>query len=209
MARTLTTSRQSRRSASRQSPRSGGRSTGRSASRSRRPGRGSGGRTRTAGRRAPPHQREVQAFLERFAVCLTSGDGDGVVHCFELPALMAMADTKHGPSQVLQEPQKVAGFFEQAPEQYHAKGIETTFPLIETLEWADEGIGVVRVRFPYVDADGNDLGDGESSLYVLRRDPNGELAILAAVALGAYSDRQARRGKGRAKPVGQEGDQLA
>lgn len=201
MARTLT-SRQSRRS------------TTRTASRSRRPTRGqrgaSGGRARTAtGRgRAVPHQREVQAFLERFAVCLTRGDGEGAVHCFELPALMVMADAKYGPSQVLQEPQKVAGFFEQAPEQYHAKGIETTFPEIEWLDWADEGIGVVRVRFPYVDADGNDLGDGESSLYVLRRDPNGELAILTAVALGTYSDRKARR-KGRRKPIGQEGDQLA
>lgn len=156
-----------------------------------------------------PHQREVQAFLERFTLCLTSGDGDGALHCFELPALMVMGDPKYGASQVLQDPQKVSGFFAQAVDQYQQKGIETTFPQIESLEWADDGIGLVRVRFPYVDADGNDLGDGESSIYILRRDPNGELAIVTAVALGTYSDRVARRKGGKAKPAGHEGDQLA
>lgn len=198
MARSTTTSRRAPRSRTRTATRRPRRSTT------------SSPRDRPSARaRNAPHQREVQAFLERFTVCLTNGDGEGAVHCFELPALMVMADPKYGPSQLLQEPQKVAGFFDQAPEQYHDKGIGSTFPEIESLEWADEGIGVVRVRFPYVDADGNDLGDGESSLYVLRRDPNGELAIVTAVALGSYSDRKARRGRGRAKPVGREGDQLA
>ncbi len=211
MARALSTPRTSR-----QSRRSGGR--GRSTTRSASPSRSrpaSKGRTasrgtrgaRTGSRKAP-RQSEVQAFLERFTLCMTSGDGDGATHCFELPALMVMADPKYGPSQVLEDPQKVSGFFSQAPDQYHEKGIETTFPHIESLDWADDGIGIVRARFPYVDADGNDLGDGESSIYILRRDPNGELAILTAVALGTYSDREARR-KGRSKPVGQEGDQLA
>ena len=204
MARSVTASR-SRPARSRQS---------RSARQSRSTGRRGGSRPARGPRRAPsrraaPRQREVQAFLERFTVCLTSGDGDGATHCFELPALMVMADPAHGQSQVLEDPQKVSGFFTQAPEQYNEKGIETTFPEIESLEWLDDGIGVVHVRFPYVDADGNDLGDGESSLYILRRDQNGELAILTAVALGTDSDRQARRGKGRTKPIGTEGDQLA
>ena len=211
MARSITTSRAGRRRsrATRRprcaSTRRSSRSTARRRSSSPSPRRST---QRTARARNAPHQREVQAFLERFTACMTSGDGDGVVQCFELPSLIVMSDPKYGQSQVLQEPQKLSSFFTQAPDMYAQKGIATTIPDIESLDWLSDALGLVTVRFPYIDADGNDLGDSERSLYVLRRDNNGELAICAAITLGTDSDRTARR-KGTRKPVGHEGDQLA
>lgn len=72
--------------------------------------------------------------------------------------------------------------------------------------WLDDGFALVQVRFPYFDADGNDLGDAERSLYLLRRQPNREYLIAGIVALGTESDRQMRR---RRRPVGDVGDQRA
>lgn len=158
------------------------------AARTRRPARRNAPRRRAAAR-AAPNDPEIQDFLERFTRSLTSGDGEGAAACFEYPAIMVMANAaQSGGNQVLQDRGTVAAFFAQAPEQYHAKGIEETFPDIEDVQWLADDLALVRVRFPYVDADGNDLGDGETSLYVVRRSGDGH-AICAAVTLGTDSDR--------------------
>lgn len=207
MARTITTTQRPARVARRNARSTISRPARRKAPRSRaRTSRRVPSRAKRPASRNAPHQRDVQAFLDRFTSCLTGGDGDGAMACFELPAMMIMADPKYGPSQVLQEPDKVSGFFAQAPDMYHEKGIETTLAEIEDLRWLDDGLGLVAARFPYVDADGNDMGDGERSLYVIRRDGNGELAICTAIALGTDSDRAAR---GRRRPIGNVGDQVA
>jgi hypothetical protein len=135
-----------------------------------------------------PHQAAVQRFLERLTNALTAGDGEGAAACFESPALMVMADPRHGGNQVLQDRATVAKFFGQAPQQYHAKGVQWTFPDVERLEWVADGLALVRVRFPYIDADGNDLGDGETSVYVVRK-TGPDLAICTALALGVDSER--------------------
>lgn len=162
--------------------------------RSRRPGRS---------RTAPADQGDVQAFLDRFTAALTSGDGEGAAACFELPSLVIMADRKYGPSQVLEDPATVASFFAGATRMYAEQGIATTLADLERLEWLDDGLALVHVRFPYIDADGLDRGDGETSVYVLRRE-GGDLHILAAIALGTDADRMARR---RGHPLGDAGDQ--
>lgn len=183
----------------------------RAAGRTKRPGR----RTRPTKSRAgakparasqAEHQDEVQAFLDEFTLLLTSGDGNGVAARFEVPAFVVMADSQYGPSQVLDGPEKAAQFFGKAPDLYHAKGIESTVPDIEELRWLGGGLGIVQVRFPYFDSDGNDLGDGETSVYLIRRTQPGDYRIVAAVALGTDSDRAKPRGKA---PAGEEGEQLA
>lgn len=153
----------------------------------------------------PRRDKQVQAFLDHFTTCLTTGDGQGVAACFEYPALMVMADAqRYGQNQPLGDVQVVADFFGKAPQMYHERGIEDTFPDVRDVEWLAEDLALVRAHFPYIDADGNDMGDGERSLYVIRRNEDG-LAICAAIPLGTYADRA----KSRRRPRGDVGDQGA
>jgi hypothetical protein len=133
----------------------------------------------------------VQRFFDGFAQALTAGDGPTAAQCFEYPALMVMAAVgDHGGSQPLQDKESVAAFFDQAPQQYHAKGIHETTAILDDLQWIAHDLAFARVSFPYLDEDGNDLGDGESSVYLLRQTQD-DYAICAAVTLGAESDRAA------------------
>lgn len=147
--------------------------------------------------RRAPHHREIQQFLDQFTAHLTAGDGEACAACFEYPALMVMSDLrKYGPSQSLEDEQVVADFFAQAPAMYHARGIEDTFANVEQVDWIADDLALVRAQFPYIDADGNDMGDGESSIYLLRRTGR-DFAIAAAITLGVDSDRRPiRRARG-------------
>ena|SRR5688572_19747834 len=105
---------------------------------------------------------------------------------------MVMSGTGgYGGNQRLDDAEKVAAFFGQAPDQYHAKGIEQTFPEVESVDWVAPDMALVRARFPYIDPDGNDMGDGETSVYVIRKAEDG-LAICAAVTLGADGERSSQ-----------------
>jgi hypothetical protein len=118
---------------------------------------------------------------------------------------MAMADPKYGPTQLLQDEGTVADFFGKAPAMYNEKGIASTVAVIEDLRWVTPEIGIVQARFPYLDADGNDIGNAETSIYTIRRNEAGDLAIICAVALGTDEDLEARR-RGK-KHFGEVGDQ--
>jgi hypothetical protein len=150
----------------------------------------SASRSRT--RKADP---AIQRFLEGFTQALTSGDGRAAAACFEYPSLMVMSAVgEYGGTTPIRDADEAATFFEQAPQQYHAKGIEETFPDVEEVQWLAHDLALVKAHFPYMDADGNDLGDGETSVYVVRKDGN-DHRIGAAITLGTDSDRQALRPK--------------
>lgn len=153
--------------------------------------------------RARRDRKDLQAFFDHFTTCLTTGDGQGVAGCFEYPAVMVMADAqRYGANQALLEPGAVAEFFGKAPQMYHEKGVHETFADIRDIDWVADDLALVRARFPYIDADGNDMGDGEASLYLVRRNDNGH-AICAAIPLGTDGDRAGSR---RRRPRGDVGD---
>ena len=138
--------------------------------------------------------RGIQRFLDRFTQALTAGEGQAAAACFEYPSLMVMSAVgEYGGAQAIDDERSAAGFFEQAPQQYHAKGIEETFPEVEWVEWISHDLALAQVHFPYIDADGNDLGDGETSVYVLRKAGAG-YAICAAITLGTDSERPRVKG---------------
>lgn len=147
---------------------------------------------RPTSRRASPlaSAAGLQEFLEEFAQALTSGDGEAAAACFEYPCAMVMSDPEaYGPNHVFQDQETAARFFAEAPRMDHERGIEDTFPGVEQVQDLGSGLLLARVRFPYIDADGNDMGDGETSLYVLRRRPQEGYAIASVVTLGADADR--------------------
>jgi hypothetical protein len=97
---------------------------------------------------------------------------------------------EYGGTQTIRDAEEAAGFFDHAPEQYHALGVDETFPDIQDVQWVAHDLALVRVHFPYLDADGNDMGDGETSVYVIRKG-GPDHTICTAVTLGRDSDRAA------------------
>jgi len=149
--------------------------------------------------RQAPTDRGIQRFLERFTQALTAGDGRAAAACFEYPSLMVMSAVgRYGGNQPIPDEASAASFFGQAPQQYHAKGIEQTFPDVEDVQWIAHDLAVVEVHFPYIGADGNDLGDGERSVYVVRRQGR-DHAICAAITLGTDSERPPIRSRRRSR----------
>jgi hypothetical protein len=79
---------------------------------------------------------------------------------------------------------EIEQFFAGAKQQYNAQGITGTRAEITELHWPTERIAIVQVRWPYLDAQGRELGE-ENSTYTLRRDEDGELRLHVTVMHGA------------------------
>jgi hypothetical protein len=122
----------------------------------------------------------VQTFLDGFARALTTGDGKRIAGMWAVPALV-VGDRA---VQAVGSLHEVERFFGGAREQYHALGITNTRADIQKLEWLTDRIVLVDVRWPYLDAGGNERGR-ESSTYLLRKDDTGELRVQVAVMRGA------------------------
>jgi ketosteroid isomerase-like protein len=123
---------------------------------------------------------EVQAMLDRFARAITAGDGRAAADVWETPALVV------GDEQVMavSSQQEVEQFFGSGKEQYNARGITDTRPEIVSLDWPTRKIAIVEVRWPYLDAEGKNVGE-ETSTYTLRRNEAGELKLRVALMHGA------------------------
>ncbi len=143
----------------------------------------------------------IESFFDNFTRSLTAGDGQATASCFEYPSLMVMSAVGgYNGTQPISSLDEAIDFFSKAPEQYHAKGVEETFPDIEEVQWLSHDLALVRAHFPYIDADGNDMGDGETSVYLIRKQTApapSPFTICAAVTLGVDSDRAQLRRQGR------------
>jgi len=124
----------------------------------------------------------VQAFLDRLARALTSGDGETLAFLWQTPSyVLGDHDLR-----VVATPDDVRAFFGAAKDQYNARGITGTRADVQALDWLTERIAVVRVRWPYLDARGEEVGE-ETSTYTLRRDDSGQLKLCVAVMHGAQT----------------------
>jgi ketosteroid isomerase-like protein len=133
----------------------------------------------TARRGADEDEADVQAFLDRMARALTAGDGRTVATMWETPALVVGDEML----MAVRTAAEVERFFSGAKEQYNKMGITDTRADITRLSWATHRIAIVTVRWPYVDAHGEEVGE-ETSTYTLKRNQNGELKLCAAVMHG-------------------------
>ena len=121
----------------------------------------------------------VRALLVGLAHALTSGDGKSAAATWATPALviaddLALTVTSHD---------ELQDVFRGAKAQYNARGIADTRPDILRLDWVTDRLAIVEVRWPYLAADGDEIGE-ETSTYVIRREPDGRLAIRASVMHG-------------------------
>jgi ketosteroid isomerase-like protein len=122
---------------------------------------------------------DVQEFLNQFSRSLTAGDGHTIARMWAVPALVLGDDM----AMVVNTPAEVEKFFSGAKDEYNKRGITDTHADITTLHWVTEKIAIVAVRWPYLDAQGKEVG-AEASTYTLRRDERGELKLQAAVMHG-------------------------
>jgi hypothetical protein len=123
---------------------------------------------------------DVQDLLDRMARALTAGDGRTVASLWETPALVVGDEML----QAVRTNAELEQFFSGAKDQYNQQGVVDTRAKIVRLSWATSRIAIAQVRWPYLDARGEEVGE-ETSTYTLRRDPSGALKICAAVMHGA------------------------
>ncbi|MEJ7598722.1 MAG: hypothetical protein WKG01_12510 [Kofleriaceae bacterium] len=137
------------------------------------------------GTRAANEKRaEVQDVLDRMARALTTGDGAGVAGCWGAPAFVVSAEMVKAVASL----DEVAAFFGGAADQYTSRGIVNTRGDIVDEEWIGDGIVTVKVRWPYLDAAGNEIG-AEASDYTLRRNDAGKLEIRCVVMRGVIAGK--------------------
>jgi hypothetical protein len=122
----------------------------------------------------------VQLVLDRFARALTAGDGKGAAAVWETPAFVMGA----GMARAVSTDDEVVAFFSGAKEQYTSRGITDTRAEIERLDWVTEDLVVVDVRWPYLNAKGEEMGE-ERSTYTLMKGSGGELRIRSILMRGA------------------------
>ena len=126
-----------------------------------------------------PHETVIRELLQRFARAFTSGDGPGAAACWEVPALVA------GPqgNRAVTSLDEIAAFFGGAKAQYNAHGVTGTRPDIQRIESHGESMVAVTVDWPWLDAEGRQVGQVESSTYLVRI-TGGEAGIFAVLMIG-------------------------
>jgi hypothetical protein len=122
----------------------------------------------------------VQAFLDGFGKALTTGDGEAIAQMWETPAFVLGEQM----TRVVNSRDEVMEFFGGARTEYNEMGIVDTKPQIIRLDEITDHIVMVRVRWPYLDAQGMERG-AETSTYTLTRAGDGDWQIRVAVMHGA------------------------
>lgn len=123
---------------------------------------------------------EVQDFLDRFERALTGGNTKTLSELWEVPAFV-IGDSM---VKVINSSGEIEKFFGGAKDEYNKRGISGTRAEIQRLEWISDNLLVVDVRWPYLSANGEELGE-ESSTYTLLRDKDGKLRLRSALMRGS------------------------
>src|SRR5687767_2345522 len=119
----------------------------------------------------------IRSMLQRFARAFTTGDGKGAAACWDVPALVVSQEG----NRAVAKREEVEAFFGGAQAQYHAQGVTGTRADVQCIEWHSGLLASVTVRWPYLDAQGREVGRSESSVYVVR--VRGDDAKISAVLM--------------------------
>ena len=129
---------------------------------------------------APPEDDlGVREYLTAFKDALTAGNGAAIAEMWETPAFVLGQDM----ARVVNEPEEVAEFFGGARAQYREIGITDTRAEIVRLDEITDHMVMVRVRWPYLDQQGREMG-AETSTYTLVRQGSGDWKLRVAVMHG-------------------------
>jgi hypothetical protein len=122
----------------------------------------------------------VMDFLRGFSEALIDGDTDAIAAMWETPAMVIADEFVQG----IESGEELAQLFQGAREHYNSIGVTDTRPEIVRVDEITDRLVVVRVRWPWMDDDGREVG-AECSTYTLRRDSLGDWKIRLAIMHGA------------------------
>jgi hypothetical protein len=122
----------------------------------------------------------LQEFFDEFARALTAGEAHTLAGLWEVPALLLGDASVQGLDSIAE----VQSLFRGARDRYNARGISQARAEIVRASWPTDRIAVVEVRWPYVDQQGQAVGE-ETSTYTLRCNDDGDLRLRVAVMHGA------------------------
>lgn len=128
---------------------------------------------------APDDDLGVREYLDALSDALTAGDGAAVADMCETPGFVL----GEGLALAVTDPIEVEQFFGDAREQYRQLGITDTHADIVRLDDITDNMVMVRVRWPYRDGHGQEMG-AETVTYTLTREPKGDWKLRIAVVHG-------------------------
>src|SRR5690606_26625013 len=108
------------------------------------------------------------------------GASDAIARMWEIPALVIADEFV----QDITDKNELHALFAGSREHYNSAGVTDTQPQIVRLDEITDRVVVARVRWPWLDDDGREMG-AECSTYCLRRDAMGAWKIRAAIMHGA------------------------
>jgi hypothetical protein len=124
-------------------------------------------------------QASVQQYLDKYSEAMTSGDTRTIVKLWGVPAFVIGAME----ARVVQSEGEVEQFFAGAKDMYNARGIVDTRAEILDLDWISDDLVIAKVRWPYLDQQGEVVGE-EVSSYTLLRGENGSFKLRVATMRG-------------------------
>lgn len=123
---------------------------------------------------------EVRALLDKFARAITAGDGAAAASLWQVPAFVLGAET----AMALSSLAEIQRFYGGSKQQYNERGIVGTRAEIVDEDHIDDKLVVVKVRWPYLDAAGNEVGAERSDYTLARDDDSGELRVRCVLMRG-------------------------
>ncbi len=127
-----------------------------------------------------PTKREVAHLLAAFAQAIMLGDARAVATLWEVPALVI----SDGGTRSLSTTGEVGMYLEGVARRLDERGVSGVRPEIQRMSWSTDRLVTVLVRWPYLSADGCDVGKAETSSYVLRRSDGDHLRVVAVIEMG-------------------------
>ncbi|MES1158984.1 MAG: hypothetical protein ABUL42_03730, partial [Terricaulis silvestris] len=118
----------------------------------------------------------VQEFLDTMGIALTAGDGAAAAALWEAPAFILGPQGAHG----VRTASQLELFFDAGREKYNARGVVDTRPEIIRLDEINDTVVMVRVRWPWLDEKGREVG-AETSTYTLQRNDYGDWKLRVAL----------------------------
>jgi hypothetical protein len=110
-----------------------------------------------------PMRKEITQLLERLGRALSAGDFREASGCWEVPALVLSDEGVIAVSEF----SAIEKFFAQASKEYRSQGIASTKPEIERVDVLSGNLASVDVRWPSLDASGNEKAS-ERSHYIVQ-----------------------------------------
>ncbi|HEU0036692.1 MAG TPA: hypothetical protein VFQ53_39030 [Kofleriaceae bacterium] len=117
---------------------------------------------------------DVQEFLDQLAAALRAGDATKIASLWGLPAGI-FGDRG---DLTLYKRDDLERFFARAIAEHTTRGLVATAPELLSEQWLSHRVVMLKMRWPYVDVEGREVGS-EVSDYTLRRDDLGRLEIRA------------------------------